>query len=97
MIFWKKKIREESKKLIESIYADEVSQFLERMSAVVDGKGNRLVVRNGYHKSRTVRTACGNIELTLPRVDDRKASEKFVSKILPPFVGWIDDLIWGEL
>ena len=68
------KIREESKKLIESIYADEVRQFLERMSAVVDEKGNRLVVRNGYHKSRTVQTACGNIEVTLPRVDDRKAT-----------------------
>lgn len=83
--FLEEKIREESKKLIESIYADEVRQFLERMSAVVDEKGNRLVVRNGYHKSRTVQTACGNIEVTLPRVDDRKAKEKFVSKILPPF------------
>lgn len=83
--FLEEKIREESKKLIESIYADEVRQFLERMSAVVDEKGNRLVVRNGYHKSRTVQTACGNIEVTLPRVDDRKATEKFVSKILPPF------------
>ena len=48
--FLEEKIREESKKLIESIYADEVRQFLERMSAVVDEKGNRLVVRNGYHK-----------------------------------------------
>lgn len=83
--FLEEKIREESKKLIESIYADEVRQFLERMSAVVDEKGNRLVVRNGYHKSRTVQTACGNIEVTLPRVDDRKTTEKFVSKILPPF------------
>ena len=83
--FLEEKISEESKKLIESIYADEVRQFLERMSAVVDEKGNRLVVRNGYHKSRTVQTACGNIEVTLPRVDDRKTTEKFVSKILPPF------------
>lgn len=83
--FLEEKIREESKKLIESIYADEVRQFLERMSPVVDEKGNRLVVRNGYHKSRTVQTACGNIEVTLPRVDDRKTTEKFVSKILPPF------------
>ena len=51
----------------------------------VDGKGNRLVVRNGYHKSRIVQTACGNVEVKLSRVDDRKATEKFVSKILPPF------------
>ena len=26
------------------------------------------------------------MEVKLPRVDDRKATEKFVSKILPPFV-----------
>lgn len=60
--FLEEKIREESRKLIESIYADEVNQFLEKMAAVVDGKGNRLVVRNGYHKSRIVQTACGNYD-----------------------------------
>ena len=84
--FLEEKIREESRKLIESIYADEVNQFLEKMASIVDGKGNKLVVRNGYHKSRVVQTACGNVEVKLPRVDDRKATEKFVSKILPPFV-----------
>ena len=83
--FLEEKIREESRKLIELIYADEVNQFLEKMASIVDGKGNKLVVRNGYHKSRVVQTACGNVEVKLPRVDDRKATEKFVSKILPPF------------
>ena len=83
--FLEEKIREESRKLIESIYADEVNQFLEKMASIVDGKGNGVVVRNGYHKSRVVQTACGNVEVKLPRVDDRKATEKFVSKILPPF------------
>ena len=76
--FLEEKIREESRKLIESIYADEVNQFLEKMASIVDGKGNGVVVRNGYHKS-------GNVEVKLPRVDDRKVTEKFVSKILPPF------------
>ena len=55
--FLEEKIREESRKLIESIYADEVNQFLEKMASIVDGKGNKLVVRNGYHKSRVVQTA----------------------------------------
>ena len=73
--FLEEKIREESRKLIESIYADEVNQFLEKMASIVDGKGNRVVVRNGYHKSRVVQTACGNVEVKLPRVDDRKATE----------------------
>ena len=65
--FLEEKIREESRKLIESIYADEVNQFLEKMASIVDGKGNKLVVRNGYHKSRVVQTACGNVEIKLPR------------------------------
>ena len=84
--FLEEQIREESRKLIESIYKDEVQQFLNRMSSVVDDKGNRLVVKNGYYKERVIQTSCGNIEVKLPRVDDRKATEKFVSKILPPFV-----------
>lgn len=84
--FLEEKIREESLKLIESIYKDEVQQFLNRMASIVDQKGKKLVVRNGYHKERTIQTACGNVELKLPRIDDRKATERFVSKILPPFV-----------
>lgn len=84
--FLEEKIREESRKLIESIYEDEVKQFLEKMSSIVDKNGNRLVVRNGYHKERIVQASCGNIEVKLPRVDDRKATQKFVSRILPPFV-----------
>ena len=48
--FLEEKIREESRKLIESIYADEVNQFLEKMASIVDGKGNKLVVRNGYNE-----------------------------------------------
>ncbi len=39
--FLEERIREESKKLIESIYADEVRQFLERMSSVVDKNGKQ--------------------------------------------------------
>lgn len=84
--FLEEKIREESRKLIESIYEDEVQQFLSRMASIVDENGKRMVVRNGYHKERTIQTACGDVELRLPRVDDRKSAEKFVSKILPPFV-----------
>ena len=66
--FLEEKIREERRKLIESIYADEVQQFLDNISSVVDDKGNRLVVRNGYHKERQVQTSCGNIEVKLSLV-----------------------------
>lgn len=84
--FLEEKIREESRRLIESIYEDEVQRFLNRMDSIVDEKGKRLVVRNGYHKERVIQTACGNVKVRLPRIDDRKATERFVSRILPPFV-----------
>jgi len=56
------------------------------MASLVNENGNKLVVQNGYHKKRIIQTSCGNIEVKLPRLDDRKADEKFISKILPPFV-----------
>jgi len=84
--FLEEKIREASREMIEKIYAEEVQSFLDKTASIVDEKGNRLVVRNGWGKERTIQTACGNVEVRLPRVDDRKSTEKFVSRILPPFV-----------
>ena len=81
LIFLKKKSEKKVVNWPESIYKDEVQQFLNRISSIVDEKGNRLVVKNGYHKDRVVQTSCGNIEVKLPRVDDRKATEKFVGRI----------------
>jgi len=72
--------------MIEKIYAEEVQAFLDKTASIVDDKGNRLVVRNGWSKERTIQTASGNLTVKLPRVDDRKSAEKFVSRILPPFV-----------
>jgi transposase-like protein len=84
--FLDEKIREASKAMIERIYSEEVQDFLDRTALIVDEKGHRLVVRNGWNKERTIQTSSGNIVVKLPRVDDRKSSEKFVSKLLPPFV-----------
>ncbi len=40
--FLEEKIREESRKLIESIYADEVQQFLDNISSAVDDKAKAI-------------------------------------------------------
>lgn len=78
-------IRQASKKLIERIYLEEVQLFLYRIASLVDGNGHRLVVRNGWSKERRVQTSSGNIVVKLPRVDEWKSRQKFVSKILSPF------------
>lgn len=49
------------------------------------------MVRNGYHRPRTVVRAAGPVEVTAPRVNDRRVDEesgermRFSSKILPPW------------
>ena len=53
--------------------------------------GRRLVVRNGYHQSREVLTSAGAIEVTAPRVNDKRTDPatgermRFSSAILPPW------------
>jgi transposase-like protein len=66
---------------------DEIAQF----AAERDGNGRRLVVRNGYHQSREVLTSAGAIEVTVPRVNDKRTDlatgerKRFSSVILPPW------------
>lgn len=61
------------------------------MAAETDEAGRRLVVRNGHHRPRTVTTAAGPVEVTAPRVNDKKVDAatgermRFSSKILAPW------------
>ena len=74
--FLENKIREASQQMIERIYSEKVLDFLNRTASIVDEKGHKLVVRNGWSKERTIQTSSGNIKLKLPRVDDRKSPER---------------------
>jgi hypothetical protein len=48
-------------------------------------------VRNGYHQPREVLTSAGAVEVTAPRVNDRRVDpdtgqrRRFASAILPPW------------
>ena len=56
-----------------------------------DENGLRLVVRNGTAGPRTVLTSAGAVEVTTPRVNDKRADpatgerNRFSSAILPPW------------
>ena len=50
----------------------EVDAYIAQFTAERDENGRRLVVRNGYHQPRKVLTAAGAIEVTVPRVNDRR-------------------------
>ncbi len=69
----------------------EVEAYLEQHRDVRDERGHALVVRNGHARERTVVTGAGAIEVSSPRVDDRRKDPssgeryRFRSSILPPY------------
>ena len=69
----------------------EVKQYVTELAGQRDERGQRLVVRNGHHRPGIVVTAAGAVEVTAPRVNDRRVDEatgerkRFSPKILPPW------------
>jgi transposase-like protein len=76
--------------LAEALQA-EVDACIAALAAERDDDGRRLVVRNGYHQSRAVLTSAGAVQVTAPRVNDKRADPdtgqriRFSSAILPPW------------
>jgi transposase-like protein len=74
--------------LAEALQA-EVDAYIARFVGERDENGRRLVVRNGSHRSREVLTSAGAVEVTAPRVKDRRVDPdtgeraRFASAILP--------------
>jgi transposase-like protein len=64
----------------------EVAEYIETYAHLRDEAGQRLVVRNGTAKPRTVIVGATPVTVQAPRVDDRRPGEKFTSHILPPYV-----------
>lgn len=67
----------------------EVQQWIDQHAHLTDERGHRQVVRNGYLPTRSILTGVGPVEVTQPRVHDRRPPEervKFTSKILPPYL-----------
>lgn len=76
------------KLLVEAVEA-EVTAWIGSHAEVVDKDGRRQVVRNGYLPTRTILTGVGAVEVTQPRVHDRRLAgeaERFQSEILPPYL-----------
>jgi putative transposase len=69
----------------------EVDAYLEQHRETRDDQGHAMVVRNGRARPRTVVTGAGAVEVTAPRVNDRRVDEgsgdraRFRSSILPPY------------
>jgi len=79
-----------AKKMLQKALEIEVNLFLERYQYVLDGKGNRQVIRNGRGRPRKIVTGAGQLEVEVPRVDDRALEihqePRFKSSIVPPYL-----------
>jgi transposase-like protein len=84
-------VREGARRMLAEALQAEVDAYIAAFAAERDENGRRLVVRNGYHQSREVLTSAGAVEVTVPRVNDKRTDpdtgerKRFSSAILPPW------------
>jgi putative transposase len=84
--------REGARRMLATALEAEVDAYIAGYAALVDERGHRLVRRNGHAPARTIATGTGQVEVTRPRVDDRRVDpetgqrRQFQSVILPRWV-----------
>jgi transposase-like protein len=78
--------REGARRMISAALEAEVEEYIAKRRAERDEQGHALVVRNGRAQERTVILGAGGFKLRAPRVHDRRAGERFSSRILPPYM-----------
>src|SRR5690349_22569649 len=84
-------VREGARRMLAEALQAEVDAYIAAHAAERDENGRRLVVRNGYHQPREILTSAGAIEVTVPRVNDKRTDpetgqrKRFSSAIVPPW------------
>ncbi len=84
-------VREGARRMLAEALQAEVDAYIAQFAGERDEAGRRLVVRNGSHQPREVLTSAGAVEVTAPRVNDRRIDpdtgqrRRFSSAILPPW------------
>jgi putative transposase len=82
-------LRQGAQQMLASAIEAEVADWIEAHRSCIDANGRRQVVRNGHLPSRTITSGIGPVEVSQPRVHDRRPEgerEKFGSAILPPYL-----------
>lgn len=75
-----------AKRILTQALQLEVEEYITQFKTLRDSDGKRLVVRNGVGRPRKVTVGSGTVEVSAPRVNDRREGEKFCSKVLPPYL-----------
>jgi transposase-like protein len=82
-------VREGARRMLAEALKAEVDAYIAAFAEDRDEQGHRLVVRNGHHQPREVLTSAGAVEVTAPRVNDKRVDpdtgerKRFSSAILP--------------
>jgi hypothetical protein len=82
-------VREGARGMLAEALQAGVDACIAQFAAERDENGRRLVVRNGYHRSREVLTSAGAVEVTAPRLSDKRTGpdtgerKRFSPAILP--------------
>jgi len=84
-------LREGARQMLRRAIEAEVADYVEAHRQEVAEDGRRLVVRNGYARQRTIVKGVGTLQVSAPRVEDRRVDEqgrkfRFSSQILPPYL-----------
>jgi len=85
-------LRQGAQRMLQTAIEQEVSEYVDQHQASVSAGGRRLVVRNGHLPERAIQTGLGAVRVEQPRVDDRRAGQKFSSRILPPYLRRVPSL-----
>ncbi len=84
-------VREGARRMLAEALQAEVDAYIAAFAWERDKDGRRLVVRNGFREPREVLTSAGAVEVTAPRVNDKRTDpdtgerKRFSSAILPPW------------
>jgi putative transposase len=83
--------RHGARKMLRSALEAEVASYIERYRDERNEEGRRLVVRNGQARARKVTCGAGTLEVSAPRVNDKRLDDdgerqRFTSRILPPYM-----------
>lgn len=83
--------REGARRMLAAALETEAAAYVERFRSERDAEGRALVVRNGKARLRRVTVGSGTVEITAPRVNDRRVDaegdrKRFTSAILPPYM-----------
>ena len=66
-------VRDGARQMLAAALQAEVAAYIDQFAGLRDENGRRMVVRNGTAEPRTVLTSAGAVEVTAPRVNDKRA------------------------